>query len=64
MDKLEIPLFWHEKLKKMEVNGIGKPVDNTQTVYSAIRIHFTESNDPIYSSWQFTIRNGYVFRIK
>lgn len=61
METPELPLKWPEKLKALDV-GQGLPVDNTNTVYAAIRA-LKESDDPEIRARNFTIRIGYVYRL-
>ncbi len=67
--ELELPKNWREKLLALEVDGAPEPVDNKQTVYTAIRVNFTESKDPDLNTRKFTIRTPgdvdkpYVWRI-
>jgi hypothetical protein len=55
----KIPLQWHEKLDALEIGGFEPVEGNPQSVYSAIRSHFT----PDKTNKRFSIRNGNAYRL-
>lgn len=55
----KIPLQWHEKLDALEIGGFEPDGGNPQSVYSAIRKHFTTDK----TNKRFSIRLGNVYRL-
>ena len=59
MDTQSIPRFWREKLLALNIGG-SEPVDVASSVYTAIRVNFTESENPDLQTREFSIRTDPV----
>lgn len=65
MDEIEtMPLTWRERLLPLKVGEFEEiQGESSQGAYTAIRVHFTESEDPELNTRTFTIRRGKVWRL-